>query len=142
MGFLGTMAGPLADLALIISIAGFIILCLGVVYAKRGILLTHFKMTRLAVLLLIMAFIWMGPRFIGSFHIIISRLTALPILITVFHAIIGTSALLAGIFLAFDMVIKKTRYPMRTVFILLILALLLGIATYIVRYILTPLPPR
>jgi hypothetical protein len=43
MGFLGTMAGPLADLALIISIAGFIILCLGVVYAKRGILLRHFK---------------------------------------------------------------------------------------------------
>jgi len=142
MGFLGTRAGPLADLALIISIAGFIILWSGVVYAKRGILLTHFKMTRLAVLLLIMAFIWMGPRFIGSFHIIISRLTALPILITVFHAVIGTSALLAGIFLAFDMVIKKTRYPMRTVFILLILALLLGIATYIVRYILTPLPPR
>ncbi len=142
MGFLGTRAGPLADVALIISIAGFIILLLGVVYAKRGILLTHFKMTRLAVLLLIIAFIWMGPRFIGSFHIIISRLTALPILITVFHAIIGTSALLAGIFLAFDMVIKKTRYPMRTVFLLFILALLLGIATYIVRYILTPLPPR
>jgi NAD/NADP transhydrogenase beta subunit len=142
MGFLGTRAGPIADLALIISIAGFIILCLGVVYAKRGILLTHFKMTRLAVLLLIIAFIWMGPRFIGSFRIIISRLTALPILITVFHAVIGTSAMLAGIFLAFDIVIRKTRYPMRTVFLLWILALLLGIATYIERYILTPLPPR
>ena len=102
MGFLGTRAGPLADLA----------------------------------------FIWMGPRFIGSFHIIISRLTALPILITLFHAIIGTSVLLAGIFLAFDKVIKKTRYPMRTVFLLWILMLLLGIAIYFVRYILTPLPPR
>jgi NAD/NADP transhydrogenase beta subunit len=142
MSFLGTRAGPLADLALIISIAGFIILCLGVVYAKRGILLRHFKMTRLAVLLLIIAFIWMGPRFIGSIHIITSRLTALPILITVFHAVIGISALLTGIFLAFDMVIKKTRYPMRTVFLLWILALFLGIATYIVRYVLTPLPPR
>ncbi len=142
MGFLGTRAGPLADLALIISVAGFIILCLGVVYAKRGIFVRHFKMTRLAVLLLIIAFIWMGPRFIGSLHIIIFRLTALPILITVFHAVIGTSALVAGIFLAFDRVIKKTRYPMRTVFILWILALLLGIATYIVRYIFTPLPPR
>jgi NAD/NADP transhydrogenase beta subunit len=142
MGFLGTRAGPLADLALIISIAGFIILCLGVVYAKRGILLRHFKLTRLAVLLLIIAFIWMGPRFIGSFHIIVYSLTALPILITVFHAVIGTSALLAGIFLEFDMVIKKTHYPMRTVFLLWVLALLLGIATYIVRYILMPLPPR
>jgi len=73
---------------------------------------------RLTVLLLIIALLWMGPRFIGSFHIIISSLTALPILITVFHAVIGTSALLAGIFLGFDIV------------------------TYIVRYILTPLTPR
>ena len=142
MGFLGTRAGLFADLSLIISIAGFIILCSGVVYVKRGILLRHFKMTRIAVLLLIIAFIWMGPRFIGSFHIIISRLTALPILITLFHAVIGISALLAGIFLAFDKVIKKTRYPMRAVFLLWILTLLLGIATYIMRYILTPLPPR
>jgi uncharacterized membrane protein HdeD (DUF308 family) len=83
----------------------------------------------------------MGARFIGSFRIIISRLTSLPILITVFHAVIGSSALLAGIFLAFDMVIKKTRHPMRTVFLIWIVALLLGIVTYIVRYIFTPLPP-
>ncbi len=142
MGFFGTRAGPLADLALIISIAGFIILCLGVVYAKKGILLRHFRMTRHAVFILILAFIWMGPGFIGSLHILISRLTALPILLTVFHVIIGTSALLAGIFLAFDMVIKKTVNPMRTVFLLWVLALLLGIATYIARYILMPLPSR
>ncbi len=80
MGFLGTRAGPLADLALIISIAGFIILCLGVVYAKRGVLVRHFTMTRLAVFLLVIAFIWMGPRFIGSLPIIIFRLTSLPVL--------------------------------------------------------------
>ena len=73
---------------------------------------------RLTVLLLIIALLWMGPRFIGSFHIIISSLTSLPILITVFQAVIGTSALLAGIFLGFEIV------------------------TYIVRYILTPLTPR
>jgi uncharacterized membrane protein HdeD (DUF308 family) len=63
-------------------------------------------------------------------------------LITVFHVVIGTFALLTGIFLAFDRIIKKTRYPMRAIFILWILALLLGIVTYIMRYILTPLPPR
>jgi hypothetical protein len=138
MGFLGTRAGPLADLALIISITGFIILCLGVMYAKRGILLRHFKMARLAVILLILAFIWMGPRFIGSYHIIISRLTTLPILITVFHAVFGIFALVAGIFLGLDRLIKKTPFPMRTVFLLWILALLLGIVTYFMRYILTP----
>ena len=142
MGFLGTRAGQLADLALIISIAGFIILCLGVVYAKRGILIRHFKMTRLAVLLLIIAFVWMGFRFIGSFNLIVSRLTALPILITVFHVIIGTLALIAGILFAFDMIIKKTSSHMIIVFLLWILAILLGIITYIVRYIMTPLTPR
>lgn len=142
MGFFGTRAGPLADLTLIISLVGFIILCLSIMYAKRGILLTHFKMTRIAVLLLILAFMYMGPRFIGSLHLMIFHLTALPILITIFHAIIGISGLLAGIFLASDMVINKTRNPMRIVFLLWIVALLLGIATYIVRYIFTPVVSR
>jgi uncharacterized membrane protein YozB (DUF420 family) len=142
MGFLGTRAGPFSDLTLIISIVGFIILCLSVLYAKRGNLLNHFKMTRLAVLLLVMVFIWMGPRFIGSFHIIISRITVLPSLVLLFHVVIGTPALLSGIFLAFDRLINKTRYPMRIVFLLWILALFFGICTYIIRYILIPFPLR
>ncbi len=143
MGFLGTRAGPLADLALIISIAGFILLCLGVIYSKRGIFSRHFKMTRLAVLLTIIAFLlWMGFSLIRSFQFIISHLTDLPVLITVSHAIIGTSVLVAGIFLAFDRIIKKSRYPMRTVFILWVLTLLLGLTTYFMRYILIRSPPR
>ncbi len=143
MSFLGTRAGPLADLALIISIVAFIILCLGVVYAKRGIFSRHFKMTRLAVLLTIIAFIlWMGFSLIRSFQTIISHLTNLPILVTVFHAIIGASVLVAGIFLAIDRIIKKSRFPMRTVFIFWVLTMLLGITTYFMRYILFRSPPR
>ena len=143
MSFLGTRAGPLADLALIISLAGFIILCLGVVYAKRGIFSRHFKMTRLAVILAIIAFIlWMGFSLIRSFQTIISHLTNLPILVTVFHAIIGTSVLVAGTFLAIDRIIKKSRFPMRTVFIFWVLTMLLGITTYFMRYILFRSPPR
>ncbi len=57
MSFLGTRAGPLADLALIISMSGFIILCLGVIYAKKGNFSNHFRLTRLAVLLAIIAFL-------------------------------------------------------------------------------------
>ncbi len=141
MSFLGTRAGPIADLALIISMAGFITLCLGVVYAKRGVFTRHFKMTRLAVLLTSIAFMWMGFILIRFFGVI-SHLTNLLSLIRAFHIVIGTFALLTGIFFALDRIIKKTRYPMRTVFILWTLALLLGIAVYILRYISTPLPPR
>ncbi len=141
MGFLGTRAGPLADLALIISIAGFIVLCIGVVYAKRKIFPVHFKMTRFAVLLTIIAFLlWMGFSLIRSFQLIISHLTSLPILVTVFHSIIGASVLVAGTFLALDRIIRKSRNPMRTVFIFWVLALLLGITTYFMRYILIRSP--
>lgn len=106
MGFLGTRAGPFADLTLIISIAGFIILCLSIVYAKRQILSKHFKMARFAVLLLIIVFIWMGLRFIEGFHLIVSHLTALPSLVVLSHVIIGVPALLLGIILAFDRIVR------------------------------------
>ena len=143
MSFLGTRAGPLADLALVISIVAFTILCLGVVYAKRGIFSRHFKMTRLAVILAVIAFLlWMGFSLIRSFQTIISHLTNLPILVTVFHAIIGASVLVAGTFLAIDRIIKKSRFPMRTVFIFWVLTMLLGITTYFMRYILFRSPPR
>ncbi len=142
MGFLGTRAGPLADLCLIISITAFIILILGVAYAKRKALPMHFKLARLAVLLLIIVFAWMGSRFIGAFHLIVSHLTGIPSLVTLSHAIIGALALTSGIFLAFDMVIKKTRSHMKTVLLLWILTLLFGIGLYFLRYVLMPFPSR
>ncbi|HEY9246055.1 MAG TPA: hypothetical protein VIO11_04335 [Candidatus Methanoperedens sp.] len=136
MSLLGTRAGLFADLALIISIVGFIILCLGVVYAKRGIFTQHFLMTRVAVLMTGIAFIWMGYITIRFFPLIFSNLSALPNVVRVFHIVIGAFTLVSGILLAFDRIIKKTRYPMRTVFTLWVLALLLGIIVYIMRYIL------
>ncbi len=143
MSFLGTRAGPLADLALIISMSGFIILCLGVIYAKKGIFSRHFKMTRLAVLVTIIAFLlWMGFSLIRSFQFILSHLTELPVLVTASHAIIGTSVLATGIFLAFDRIIKKSQYPMRAIFICWVLTLILGLTTYFMRYILIRSPPR
>jgi uncharacterized membrane protein YozB (DUF420 family) len=141
MAFLGTRAGSSADLALIFSIIGFIILFIGVLYAKRRVLQSHFEMARLAVGLTVIAFIIrMAFSLIRSFQLIISHLASIPILITVLHVIFGTSALITGIFLAFDTLIKKSRYPMITVFLLWIFALLLGIITYIMRYV-TTRPP-
>ena len=136
MSFLGTRAGPFADLALIIQVAGFIILCLGVMYAKRRDFLKHFALERVTVLLAVIAFLWMGSSLLIYFKALIFHLTAVSNLLTVFHVIIGILALLSGIFLAFDRLIKKTGNSMRTMFLLWSAALFLGIAVYMIYYVL------
>ncbi len=135
MGFLGTRAGPFADLTLIIQIAGFIILCLGVMYVKRRNFLRHFKMTRVAVFIGVIAFIWMVSSLIINFQAIIYHITNLRSLLTVVHVIIGVPALLTGISFALDRLIKKISYNMRSVFLLWTSALFLGIIVYISYYI-------
>lgn len=136
MSILSTRAGLFADLALIIQIAGFIILCLGVMYAKRKDFLKHFTLERVTVLLAVIAFLWMGFSLLINFQVFIFHLTVLSNLLTVFHVIIGIFSLLSGIFLAFDRIIKKTRISMRTMFLLWSAALLLGIAVYMIYYVL------
>ena len=136
MGFLGTRAGPFADMALVIQITGFIILCLGVMYAKRKDFLKHFALERVTVLLAVIAFLWMGSSLLIYFKALIFHLTTVSNLLTVFHVIIGILALLSGIFLAFDRLIKKTGNSMRTMFLLWSAALFLGIAVYMIYYVL------
>ena len=136
MSFLGTRAGLFADLAFVIQITGFIILCLGVMCAKRKDFLKHFTLERVTVLLAVIAFLWMGPSLLINFQALIFHLTALSNLLTVFHVIIGILALLSGIFLAFDRLIKKTRNSMRSMFLLWSTALFLGIAVYMIYYVL------
>lgn len=135
MSFLGTRAGPFADLALVIQIIGFIILCLGVMYVKRKDFLKHFTLERVTVFLAVIAFLWMGSSLLINYQALIYQLTTLPNLFTVFHAIFGVTALLSGIFLAFDRLIKKTRNSMRTMFLLWSAALFLGIAVYMIYYV-------
>ncbi len=136
MSILGTRAGLFADLALIIQITGFIILCLGVMYVKRKDFLKHFTLERITVLLAVIAFLWMGSSLLINFQALILHLTALSNLLTVFHVIFGVAALLSGIFLAFDRLIKKTRNSMRTMLLLWSAALFLGIAVYTIYYVL------
>lgn len=136
MSFLDTRAGPFADLALVIQITGFFILCVGVVYAKRKDFLKHFAMERVTVLLAVIAFLWMGSSLLIHFQALIFHLTTVSNLLTVFHVIIGILALLSGIFPAFDRLIKKTGNSMRTMFLLWSAALFLGIAVYMIYYVL------
>lgn len=127
MGFLGTEASLFADMALIIQAVGFIILISGGIHVKKGNLPIHFKLTRTAVLLGVIAFIWMGYSFI---KLILLNLD----LLTVSHAIFGILALSTGILFAFDRLIIKTKTSMRIVFLLWTIALFLGIMFYIKYY--------
>ena len=135
MGFLGTAAGSSADLTLIIQIAGFIVLSLGVMHVKKMDFTGHFRMARLAVFWGIIAFAWMGYSFMINFQGIVIHVTTIMSLLTIFHVIIGALALFAGISFAVNKLIKKIRYQMRTVFILWAAALLLGVSVYIVYYV-------
>lgn len=93
-------------------------------------------MERVTVLLAVIAFLWMGSSLLIYFQAFISHLIAVSNLLTVFHVIIGILALLSGIFLAFDRLIKKTGNSMRTMFLLWSAALFLGIAVYMIYYVL------
>jgi uncharacterized membrane protein YozB (DUF420 family) len=135
MSFLGTRAGPFSDLTSVIQITGFVILSLGVIYAKRNDFSKHFTLERVSVLLAVIAFLWMGSSLLINFKALIFNLETQSSLLTVFHVIFGIIALLAGIFLAFDRLIKKTRNSMRAMFLLWTAALFLGIAVYMIYYV-------
>lgn len=133
MSFLGTGASSFADTILIVQIAGFIILFSASVYVKKKNLSKHFRLARIAVFLGIVSLIWMGYSLIS--HLLTGALF-LDITgnLLVLHAIIGSLALFAGVFFAFDRLIKKTIIPMRIVFFLWTAALFLGIIFYISYY--------
>ncbi|NJD78106.1 MAG: hypothetical protein FIB08_13610 [Candidatus Methanoperedens sp.] len=135
MGFLGTAAGWQADTTLLLQVAGFIILLSGIMHAKKKIFLRHFQMARITVALGIISLIWMVTSLVRSFQIISSHVTALSSFLTLAHATIGVFAMTAGILLAFDRLVIKTKAPMRTVFIIWAAALFLGIIVYIRYYI-------
>jgi len=133
MGLLGTVASSSADMTLVVQIAGFIILFSGSVYVKRKDFPKHFKLARIAVFLGIVSLIWMGYSLIS--HLLTGALF-LDITgnLLILHAIIGSLALFAGVFFAFDRLIRKTIIHMRIVFLLWTAALFLGIVFYINYY--------
>lgn len=132
MSFPGSNAVSFADITLIIQITGFIILFSGAFAAKRKSFLIHFKMARIAVFLGVVAFMWMGYSLISYYQSLIS--VSFVGLLVVSHVIIGLSALFTGLFFAFDRLIKKTRTPMRIVFLLWSVALFSGLMIYLIFY--------
>ncbi|HLE06710.1 MAG TPA: hypothetical protein VI790_05115 [Candidatus Nanoarchaeia archaeon] len=135
MSFLGTRSLLFADLSLIIQIIGFVILCIAVVYAKKKVFKKHFLMTRITVLLAVVAVIWMVSSLVTNAPVISINLSELPNLLTVIHAILGVIALTAGILLAFDKFITKSRSHMIIMFLLWMTVLILGILVYFMYYV-------
>ncbi len=132
MGFLGTEAGLLADTTLIAKIAGFLILLRGVVYVRRKNFLKHDKLSKIAVIIGGLSFIWMGFSLVSNFLALVF-LTPTGLLI-ISHAITGLFALFTGMFLVLDEM-KKTKTSMRVAFSLWTAAMVLGVILYIVAYI-------
>lgn len=129
MGFLGTKASMFSDLILIAQIAGFLILFLAFIYARKQNFLKHDKMSRIAILLGSLSFVWMGYSLISNFLALIS-LTFKGLLI-VSHLIVGLLALFMGIFTVLDE-IKKTKTSMRVIFVSWTGAIFLGAVIYII----------
>jgi len=133
MVFLGNVTSSFADMTLGVQITGFFILFSGSIYAKRKKFLNHFKMSRIAVFLGIVSLIWMGYSLISHIQTGAIFFDAIGTLF-ILHTAIGSLALLAGVFYAFDRLIRKTIIPMRAVFLLWTAALFLGIIFYISNY--------
>ncbi len=134
MSILGTQAGLMADLAIIVQTIAFIILVSGVVYIKKKNYQRHVQLADVAVFLGVLSFLWMGFSLISNFQILISNISASENLITIIHAITGLIVLITGISFATNRYIKKIRNNMRMVFLLWAFALFLGFILYIMYY--------
>jgi uncharacterized membrane protein YozB (DUF420 family) len=134
MSILGTQAGLMADLAIIVQTSAFVILVSGVIYIKKKNYQRHVNLADIAVFLGILSFLWMGFSFISNFQLLISNISVSVNLIAIIHAITGLIVLITGIFFATNRYIKKTRNNMRMVFLLWAVAFFLGFELYIMYY--------
>lgn len=125
----------LADITLIVQIAAFVILLFGIMHVKKKDFSKHFKTADIAVILGITAFLWMGYSFLNNSRAFISNPASPITLLTLFHSVVGSMAILGGSAFVSSRLIKKTLVPMRLVFLVWMLALLLGTAMYITVYV-------
>jgi len=130
MGFLGTEANQFADITLIAQAAGYLLLILGVVFAKKSNLKQHIRLTQFAVMLGLISFLWMSYSLLLGYQSFLFSL-GLP---AVIHIVIGILALSSGILFVLNKFIKKTRTNMRTVFLLWTFAWTMGVILYYSLY--------
>jgi len=139
MSILGTKAGLISDLNLLLQIVIIIILFAGFFFAKRKIRYDmHGKIMGIAVFLNLISLIFvMVPGTIGGLSSLASRIMQPAILLTTIHKVFGGLAEILGIIFIIILrpcgskFIKNTRFLMKTTFALWIIAFLLGVTAYI-----------
>ncbi len=150
-GFLGTNANFGADMTLILSILVALIFTVGFYIARQEKFVLHGRIQTVGALVNITLVLWLmilpfrdfvlrdqgGPR-PTYFHTV-----------TIFHALLGTAALLLGNFVVLrghNLVPKALKFQnykpfMRTAYTLYIVQTVLGIGVYLAWFVFVPNPP-
>ncbi len=143
-GILGTRAGLVADINLILQIAILIVLLMGCFQARRRNFSAHGRLMTAAVIANTIAIIAiMNPAFFRILPVAIRNPEAQRPTMLWPHAAIGALAELMGIYIVILMKLETSRPPrlrnikwrMRITLLLWIVALAMGIALYFVRYV-------
>jgi uncharacterized membrane protein YozB (DUF420 family) len=143
-GFLSSRSSIGADLSLVVIIAAFVMLTVGVVLAKTGRYEAHRWVQTVAVVLnAVPVVVWM----IRSFWLYVrpglpGNLNTTVHLVTTVHAVVGLIGVGLGLFVVFNAnrlmakgeSLSRYKTPMRIAYIVYILATALGIWVYIALY--------
>lgn len=150
-GFLGTAANWAADFTLMMMILFAVLLTVGVVFAVKEKYGTHRWVQTSAVILNIIFVLWMMVLPYRDFIApgIPQQLNETFYWLTTLHALVGAIAFILGLFVvlrANGLMIKALQFNnyklvMRISYMLYMLAVLLGIAVYVVWFVNNPNPP-
>jgi len=137
-GLLGTRASPAADLNLLIQIVIFILLMVGVKFArektKEG-LKKHGRIMAVAVVLNAASiFFAMGPSFVVNFGAVLAEVSTISFPLTMLHHLLGLAAEVLGVVFIFKK-FGKVRFWMRVTMALWLVSLILGFFFYYLYYI-------
>jgi len=143
-GIFGTKASLISDLNFIIQIVILFVLLVSVTFKKRGNFKMHGSLMGLAVVLnAISFFLVMGPSFAGSAGFIRREFYSIRALTVLTHAFIGALAEILGIWVVGEWLLRSMetkacvmrKRVMRGIVSLWFIAIILGIAVYVVYYL-------
>jgi len=143
-GIFGTKASLISDLNLILQIIILFVLLVSVTFKKRGNFKMHGSLMGLAVVLnAISFFLVMGPSFAGSAGFIQREFSSVGVLTVLAHALTGALAEILGIWVVGEWLLHsmetkacvKRKKVMRGIVSLWFVAIILGIAVYVIYYL-------
>ena len=137
-GLLGTKASTISDLILLLQIIIFIILVIGIKFARektKGSLQKHGRIMTIAVVLNAFSILFvMGPSFVGGLNVVLDETASIGFPITLVHHTFGLLAEVLGIVFVFKK-FGKVRMWMRLISLLWLIAFVLGILFYLTYFV-------